>query len=478
MTQHNNFIAGEWAASGNYAPNLNPSNLGDVVGDYAQADAAQLEAAVAAAKAAFPAWSVGNVQARADALDKIGNEILARREELGTLLAREEGKTKPEAMGEVARAGNIFKFFAGECLRLTGELVPSVRSGIAVEITREPLGVIGLITPWNFPIAIPAWKIAPALAYGNCVVFKPADLVPGCAWALADIISRSGIPAGVFNLVMGRGSVVGDALVNQPGIAAISFTGSVGVGQRIAQACAANMKKVQLEMGGKNPQLVLDDADLATAVELSVQSAFYSTGQRCTASSRLIVTDKIYPAFIEAMQKRMASIQVGDACQSGIDIGPVVSQAQLEQDLSYVEIGKAEGATLLAGGERLARATDGFYMAPALFVDSTPAMRINREEIFGPVASVIRVKDYDEALAVCNDTPFGLSAGIATTSLKYATHFKRHAQAGMVMVNLPTAGVDYHVPFGGRKGSSYGSREQGKYAQEFFTTVKTSYVMG
>jgi aldehyde dehydrogenase (NAD+) len=308
------------------------------------------------------------------------------------------------------------------------------------------------------------------------VVFKPADLVPGCAWALADIIARSGIPPGVFNLVMGRGSVIGDALVTHPQIAAVSFTGSVGVGSRIAQACALNMKKVQLEMGGKNPQVVLDDADLKTAVELCVQSAFYSTGQRCTASSRLIVTERIYPDFIAAMRQRMAAIQVGDACQAGIDMGPVASADQLEQDLAYVRIGQDEGAHLLLGGERLKRATEGFYMAPALLVDSTPDMRINREEIFGPVASVIRVKDYDEALAVANDTPFGLSAGIATSSLKYATHFKRHAQAGMVMVNLPTAGVDYHVPFGGRKGSSYGPREQGRYAQEFFTVVKTSYV--
>ena len=477
-TPHNNLIAGEWVASNTYAPNINPSNLNDVIGEYAQADVAQLNDAVAAAQRAFPAWSTSGIQARSDALDKIGNEILARKEELGTLLAREEGKTKAEGMGEAARAGNIFKFFAGECLRLAGEILPSVRPGIGVEITREPMGVVGLITPWNFPMAIPAWKIAPALAYGNCVVLKPADLVPGCAWALAEIISRSGLPAGVFNLVMGRGSVIGDALVNHPGIAAVSFTGSVGVGQRIAQACALNMKKVQLEMGGKNPQVVLDDADLALAVELSVQSCFYSTGQRCTASSRLIVTDRIYPEFVAAMQRRMALIQVGDACQAGTDIGPVASQAQLEQNLSYIAIGKSEGAQLALGGERLSRATEGFYMAPALFVDSTPAMRINREEIFGPVASVIRVKDYEEALVVANDTPFGLSAGIATTSLKYATHFKRHSQAGMVMVNLPTAGVDYHVPFGGRKGSSYGSREQGKYAQEFFTTVKTAYVAG
>jgi acyl-CoA reductase-like NAD-dependent aldehyde dehydrogenase len=474
--KHDNLIAGQWLAGTSYTPNTNPSNLGDVIGDYTRASAAQLDEAVQAARAAFPGWSTSGIQARADALDKIGTEILARREELGILLAREEGKTKPEGIGEVTRAGNIFKFFAGECLRLTGEVVPSVRPGIGVEVTREPVGVIGIITPWNFPIAIPAWKIAPALAYGNCVVFKPADLVPGCAWAIAEIISRSGIPAGVFNLVMGRGSVIGDPLVNHPGIDAISFTGSQSVGGRIALQCAANLKKVQLEMGGKNPQVILDDADLAQAAELSVQSAFFSTGQRCTASSRLIVTDGIYPRFVEAMKIRMATLKVGDALQAGIDIGPVSSLSQLEQDLNYVDIGQAEGGVLVAGGKRLKLSADGFYMTPALLTDTTAAMRINREEVFGPVASIIRVKDYEEALFEANNTPFGLSAGIATSSLKYATHFKRHSQVGMVMVNLPTAGVDYHVPFGGRKGSSYGSREQGRYAQEFFTTVKTAYV--
>ncbi|MEF9965091.1 MAG: aldehyde dehydrogenase family protein [Comamonas sp.] len=481
MTTHNNLINGSWTPGKTTSPNTNPSDLSDVIGQYAQGDASDVDAAVAAATAAFPAWSVSGIQARHDALDKIGNEILARKEELGDLLAREEGKTRPEAIGEVARAGQIFKFFAGECLRLAGESLPSVRPGIGVEITREPIGVVGLITPWNFPIAIPAWKIAPALAFGNCVVIKPADLVPGSAWALADIIHRSGIPAGVFNLVMGRGRIIGDALVQHPDVAAISFTGSVGVGRGIAEACVKSGKKVQLEMGGKNPQVVLDDADLTQAVELSAQSCFYSTGQRCTASSRLIVTDKIYPAFVQALQARMAKIKVGDARAAGTDIGPVVSQAQLEQDLSYVEIAKAEGAVLATGGNRIACHTgsgkDGFFMQPALLVDSTPQMRINREEVFGPVASVIRVQDYEEALAVANDTPFGLSAGIATTSLKYATHFKRHAQAGMVMVNLPTAGVDYHVPFGGRKGSSYGPREQGRYAQEFYTTVKTAYTL-
>ncbi len=475
--QHDNLINGQWVAGDSYSPNVNPSNTADVLGHYTQANAAQMDDAVQAARAAFGAWSTAGIQARSDALDKIGNEILARREELGTLLAREEGKTKGEGIGEAARAGNIFKFFAGECLRLTGETVASVRPGIGVEVTREPLGVIGLITPWNFPIAIPAWKVAPALAYGNCVVFKPADLVPGCAWALADIISRSGIPAGVFNLVMGRGSVVGDVLVNHAGVDAISFTGSQAVGGRIAQQCAVNLKKVQLEMGGKNPQVVIDDADLAQAVELCVQSAFFSTGQRCTASSRLIVTEGIYPAFIAAMQIRMAALKVGDALQAGIDIGPVSSQSQLAQDIDYVAIAQKEGGKLLVGGEQLKRDTEGFFMAPALFTDTTADMRINREEVFGPVASIIRVRDYEAALQEANNTPFGLSAGIATTSLKYATHFKRYSQAGMVMVNLPTAGVDYHVPFGGRKGSSSGSREQGRYAQEFFTTVKTAYTL-
>jgi aldehyde dehydrogenase (NAD+) len=475
MGTRENFIDGAWVAGERAAPDVNPSNLADVVGEYAHAGTVHVDAAIAAAAAAFPAWSRGNVQARADALDKIGTEILARREELGMLLSREEGKTKPEGIGEAARAGYIFKFFAGECLRLAGELLPSVRPGIGVEITREPVGVVGIITPWNFPIAIPAWKVAPALAYGNCVVLKPADLVPGCAWALAEIISRSGIPKGVFNLVMGRGSVVGERLINDPRVAAVSFTGSQAVGKGVAQACAKRLAKVQLEMGGKNPQVVLDDADLDDAVNCAVQSAFFSTGQRCTAASRLIVTQGIHDRFVAALADKIKTLKVDDALKDGTDIGPVVDQKQLEQDLEYIDLGKREGAKLVVGGERLKRATDGFYLQPALFTETSPSMRINREEIFGPVASVIRVKDYDEALAVANDTPFGLSSGIATTSLKHAAHFKRNSAAGMVMVNLPTAGVDYHVPFGGRKGSSYGAREQGRYAAEFFTTVKTAY---
>jgi acyl-CoA reductase-like NAD-dependent aldehyde dehydrogenase len=476
MAVHQNYIAGAWAEAAEPAPNINPSNLSDVVGEYSRANETQVRAAIAAARAAFPAWSRGGVQARADLLDKIGNEILARKDELGVLLSREEGKTRPEGVGEAMRAGYLFKFFAGEVVRQAGEVLPSVRPGIKVEITREPVGVVGIITPWNFPIAIPAWKIAPALAYGNCVVFKPADLVPGCAWALAEIIARAGVPAGVFNLVMGRGSVVGEVLSNSNEVDAISFTGSAAVGRRVAQNCAARLAKVQLEMGGKNPQVVLDDADLDTAVNVSLQSAFFSTGQRCTAASRLIVTQGIHDRFVSALTSKMKTLKVDDALKDGTDIGPVVDKQQLEQDLRYIELGRKEGAKLAAGGERLKRGTEGFYLEPALFVDTTSQMTINRDEIFGPVASVIRVKDYDEALAVANDTPYGLSSGIATTSLKHAEHFKRNSAAGMVMVNLPTAGVDYHVPFGGRKGSSYGPREQGRYAVEFYTTVKTAYV--
>jgi aldehyde dehydrogenase (NAD+) len=446
------------------------------VGEYARANELQVRSAIAAARAAFPAWSRGSIQARADMLDRIGNEILARKDELGILLSREEGKTKPEGIGEATRAGYLFKFFAGEVVRLAGEVLPSVRPGIKVEITREPVGVVGIITPWNFPIAIPAWKIAPALAYGNCVVFKPADLVPGCAWALAEIIARAGIPAGVFNLVMGRGSVVGEILSNASEVDAISFTGSAAVGRRVAQNCAARLAKVQLEMGGKNPQVVLDDAELDTAVNVSIQSAFFSTGQRCTAASRLIATAGIHDKFVSALTAKLKTLKVDDALKDGTDIGPVVDPQQLKQDLHYIELGQKEGAKLATGGQRLKRSAEGYYLEPALFTDTTPQMAINRDEIFGPVACVIRVKDYEEALAVANDTPYGLSSGIATTSLKYAEHFKRNSAAGMVMVNLPTAGVDYHVPFGGRKGSSYGPREQGRYAVEFYTTVKTAYV--
>jgi len=475
MNRFHNLIDGEWVAGASEQPNVNPSDTADVIGLYAQADAAQAEAAIAAARAAFPSWSQSTPQQRFDLLDAVGNEILARKEDIGRLLSREEGKTLPEGIGETVRAAMIFKFFAGEALRCGGEIVPSVRAGVGVEVFRQPLGVVGLIAPWNFPIAIPAWKIAPALAYGNCVVFKPAELVPGCGWTLADILLRAGVPKGVFNLVMGPGSVVGDAMTRSPQVDAISFTGSVATGRRIVNACAARGAKVQAEMGGKNPLVVLDDAELGVAVNAAVQSAYFSTGQRCTASSRIIATAGIHDRFIEAVIGKLATLKVDHALKPGTDIGPVVDQRQLAGNLKYIDIARAEGGTLAFGGEPLERETQGFYQRPALLTETLPGMRINREEVFGPVASVIRAKDYDHALLLANDTEFGLSSGICTTSLKYATHFKQHAQAGMVMVNLPTAGVDYHVPFGGRKGSSYGPREQGSYAREFYTTVKTAY---
>lgn len=474
---HANLIAGAFVHGSDAIRNINPSDTTDVVGEYDRASAAQVDDAIAAARAAAPAWARTTPQVRADILDKVGTEILARRAELADLLAREEGKTLPEAAGEVGRAGQIFKFFAQETLRLQGERVASVRPGVEVEITREPMGVIGLITPWNFPIAIPAWKIAPALAYGNCVVMKPAELVPGSAWALADIIHRAGAPAGVFNLVMGRGSVVGEALVNDPRVDAISFTGSVPTGRSILEKAAKRAAKVQLEMGGKNPLVVLADADMDVAVRCALDGAYFATGQRCTASSRLIVEASVADRFIDGLAAALNKQVVDDARKQGTTIGPVVDQSQLDQDMRYIDIGKQEGARLVAGGERLNREKSGYYLSPALFADTRNDMRINREEIFGPVATVIAVKNYEEALATANDTSFGLCSGIVTTSLKHAAHFRRNVETGMVMVNLPTAGVDYHVPFGGRKGSSYGPREQGRYAAEFYTQVKTAYVL-
>jgi aldehyde dehydrogenase (NAD+) len=476
MKTHDNLIDGAWVAGSGIGENRNPANTDEVIGLYARGSRRQAADAVAAARRAFPGWMKTGPQARHDLLRRVADEVLARAQELGELLAREEGKTIAEAKGEVMRAGQIFGFFAGECLRQNGDLIDSVRPGIEVMIQREPVGVVGIITPWNFPIAIPAWKIAPALAHGNSVVFKPADLVPGSAWALADIIHRAGAPAGVFNLVMGSGSEVGAELVANEGVDAITFTGSVPTGRRIAVACAERGRKVQLEMGGKNPLVILDDANLDTAVECAINGAFFSTGQRCTASSRLIVEKGIHDRFLDALATRTAALKVGDPLLPETQIGPVVDESQLRQNEKYIEIGRQEGARLVCGGERLERNKPGYFMRPALFAETSNDMRINREEIFGPVATVIRAEDYDQALALANDTEFGLSAGICTTSLKHATHFRRNAEAGMVMVNLPTAGVDYHTPFGGRKGSSYGPREQGTYAREFFTTVKTTYV--
>ena len=467
------YIGGEWVGDSDVTTNTSPANRDDVIGTYARGDAARVDQAVSAALAAQPSWAAASPQLRHDVLERAGALIVERKDELGRLLAREEGKTIAEAIGETVRASQVFKFFAGEALRNTGDAVASVRPGIDVMIEREAVGVIGLITPWNFPIAIPAWKLAPALAYGNAVVMKPAELTPGCAWELAKILDEAGCPAGIFNLVMGPGSKVGARIVEHEDIAAVSFTGSVATGRQVAVDCAARGKKVQLEMGGKNPMVVVDDADLDVAVGACLNGAFFSTGQRCTASSRLIVTAGIHDAFLDKLTAAAADLVIGDPLDSKTQIGPVVDQSQLDQNLEYLALAATEGCDVRGGG--LGNG-NGYFMHPAIFAGASNQMRVSREEIFGPMASVIKVADYDEALAVANDTEFGLSSGICTTSLKLATDFRRNAKAGMVMVNLPTAGVDYHVPFGGRKGSSYGPREQGSYAREFYTTVKTSYI--
>jgi aldehyde dehydrogenase (NAD+) len=470
-----NCVDGASISGESWTSNVNPSDLNDVIGEFARASSADAESALAAARAALPGWAFASPQARADVLDRAGDEVIGRADELGDLLAREEGKTLPEARGEVVRAGQILKFHGGQALRNTGEVVDSIRPGLDVMVTREPLGVVTVITPWNFPIAIPAWKIAPALAYGNTVVFKPAELVPGCAWELVDILHRAGLPRGVLNLVMGSGRELGPVLTGSPDVDGVSFTGSVSTGDQILAASTPQRTRVQLEMGGKNPLVIVDDADLTTAVDVALQGAYGSTGQRCTASSRLIVTRGIHDRFVSALTEAMRVWTVGDARAAGTQMGPVVDASQLEQDERYLAVARSEGGDVI-GGNRVQGSAEGHYLAPALVVGTNNSMTVNREEVFGPIASVIEVDDYDEALAVANDTEFGLSSGIVTSSLAAASHFRRHSNAGMVMVNVPTAGVDYHVPFGGRRASSYGPREQGTYAREFFTVVKTAYV--
>jgi alpha-ketoglutaric semialdehyde dehydrogenase len=469
------FIGGERVSGATLRDSENPSDTRDIVARYPQAAGGEVDAAVAAAHKAFPAWAAASPEVRSDYLDKIGDLILQRREQIGRLLSREEGKTAAEGIGEVTRAGRIFKYFAGEALRLHGQYLASTRAGVDVMTSREPLGVFGLITPWNFPIAIPAWKSAPALAFGNTVVIKPASPTPATASALAEIVFEAGVPAGVFNMVFGDAET-GNAIVRHPLIEGISFTGSQRTGAKVGAAAMERQARVQLEMGGKNPLIVLDDADLERALMCALDGAFFATGQRCTASSRLIVTAGIHDRFVAGLAAKAAALRVGDALDPSSQMGPIVNETQMNNTLSYLEIAKGEGGNIVTGGERLALDKPGWYVRPAVISETTQAMRVNAEEIFGPVASVIRVKDYEEALGVANSGEFGLSAGIVTSSLKHARHFQRAVRAGMVMVNLPTAGVDYHVPFGGSRKSSYGAREQGFAAVEFYTQTKTTYL--
>jgi aldehyde dehydrogenase (NAD+) len=470
------YIDGRWDSGVSQLENRNPSDVSDLIGLYAQAGADQLDAALHAAKRAQVAWWAAGIQKRHDVLMAIGTELMARAAEIGRIIAREEGKPLAEGKGEVYRAGQFFTYFAGECLRNQGDLAESVRPGVEIDVRREPVGVVAIISPWNFPVATPAWKIAPALAFGNAVVWKPANLTPASAVALTEIIAKQDIPAGLFNLVPGPGRDVGQRLVESRDVAAISFTGSVPVGRGIAAAAIQNMTKVQMEMGSKNPMVIMDDADLDLAVANACGAAFGGTGQKCTAASRLIVHASIHDAFVEKLVTVAEALKVGHALEDGTQLGPVVSEDQLKQNLGYIDIGKSEGAELLTGGERLECGTEGYYMAPAIFARTTNDMRINREEMFAPITCVMKADSYDEALAIANDSAFGLTAGIMTRSLARASHFRANTRAGCVMVNLPTAGTDYHVPFGGRGASSYGPREQGTYAAEFYTSVKTAYV--
>ncbi len=473
---HKNYIAGEWVAGETAIENRNPSDVTDIIGSYAQASTAQLDTAFDAARAAQKIWSRTGLEARQTILMQIGNALMARADELGELLSREEGKPRAEGRGEVYRAGQFFTYYAAEVLRQIGDNADSVRPDIEIDVRRDPVGVVAVVSPWNFPTATAVWKIAPALAFGNAIIWKPANLVPASAVALAEIIASTDLPAGLFNLVMGAGSSIGDALVTSAAIDAITYTGSVETGRRIAAGAIANMTRMQMEMGSKNALAVMDDADIDLAVACAVNGAYGGTGQKCTASSRIIVHDAVHDQFVDKMLAATKALQVGHALEEGTQIGPVVSDTQLAENLDYVALAKSEGGEILCGGERLSLAHDGFYMAPCLVAGTQNDWRVNREEMFAPIACIMRAGSYDEALNIVNDTPFGLTAGIITKSLARASHFRRNADTGCVMVNLPTAGTDYHVPFGGRGDSSYGPREQGQYAVDFFTSVKTAYI--
>lgn len=473
---YKNYINGEWINGDGEITNINPSDTNDIIGTYSCATLAQLDDAVAVARPGQQEWRQRGLEARQAILDQVGRELMARADELGELLSREEGKPRAEGRGEVYRAGQFFCYFAAEALRELGLTADSVRAGIEIDVRREPMGVVGVISPWNFPLATACWKIAPALAFGNAVIWKPASLTPASACALAEIFSRLDLPDGVFQLLIGGGQTLGNAIAAHPGIAAITFTGSYETGIAIAQAAAANLGKVQLELGSKNALLVMDDADISAAVAAAVAGGYSGSGQKCTASSRLLVHEAIYDELLAQLTKAVGQLKVGHALAADTTMGPVVSAAQLQSNLDWMERIRAGEAEVVCGGEALTLEHDGYYMSPALVVNSTNDMDFNRAEMFAPIVALQKIACYDEGLAITNDTDYGLVAGIFTRSLARATHFRRHAQSGCVTVNLPTAGTDYHVPFGGRKHSSCGAREQGTVAVEFYTQMKTAYI--
>jgi len=475
-----NLIGGEWvgARAGATFETRNPADTSETVATYQKSDADDTRAAIAAAKAAQPAWAAVPAPKRGEILYRAANILESRADQVAREMTREEGKTLPEARGEVGRAINILRYIGGEGARLGGDNVPSERDRVLIQTRRRPLGVVGLITPWNFPIAIPTWKTAPALITGNAVVLKPSDLAPLCAVRMVEALHEAGVTKGALNLVTGPGSKVGNEIVTNPDVKAISFTGSEGTGSAIAVEAAKRRARVQLEMGGKNPTIVLADADIADAVNVVVNAAFFSTGQRCTATSRVIVEEPIVARFTEALVARTKALKVGNGLEAGIDIGPSIDEKQLGVVMDYVGVGTSEGAKLLVGGERLKEGAHarGYFSSPAVMTEVAPTMRVAQEEIFGPVLAVLPASSLDHAIEISNGIRFGLSAGICTSSLSSAYEFISRIEAGLVMVNLPSAGVEYHVPFGGSKASSLGMREQGGVAVDFYSEWQTAYL--
>jgi aldehyde dehydrogenase (NAD+) len=475
---HGNLIGGRWVEGPHLVENRNPADTRDLVGTFVRGTPADVGEAVRCAQAAFPAWASLPAPARGEVLFKAAELLDSRCERLATEMTREEGKTLPEARGEVRRSINILRYFGGEGARLPGLLTPSERDRVFAYAIRRPLGVVGLITPWNFPSAIPAWKLAPALVAGNTVVLKPATAAPLSSWRIVEALVEAGAPGGVVNFVAGPGAALAEALVDGPGMRAISFTGSCETGSLLYERAVRRRLRVQLEMGGKNPTVVLADADLDRAVTDTVNGAFASTGQKCTATSRVIVERAVHDAFLERLVERTRALKVGDGMTPGTDVGPAVDQHQLDTVLRYVEIAQREGAALLCGGHRLSGPAfdHGYYVEPAVFGGVREGMTIAREEVFGPVLAVMAADDFDDAVRIANSVAFGLSASVQTRDISRAFDFINRIEAGLVTVNLPSAGVEYQLPFGGTKESSVGHKEQGPHALDFYTDWKTVYL--
>ncbi|MCX6605770.1 MAG: aldehyde dehydrogenase family protein [Acidobacteria bacterium] len=472
-----NYINGEWVDGATFE-NRNPANTDEVVGLFVKGTSADVDRAADAAQAAFAKWSAMPGPARGAFLFKVADILEKKFDQLGEEMCREEGKTLPEAKGEVRRAINIFRYFGSEGSRLPGHLVPSERDRVHMFAIRKPIGVIGLITPWNFPIAIPAWKMAPALVCGNTIIVKPASVSPMSAWRIVEACHEAGIPAGVVNFIAGSGATIGGALVNAKPVKAISFTGSVEVGNWVHTEGSKRHLRLQLEMGGKNPTIVLADCDFNSAVENVVNASFFSTGQKCTATSRAIVEAPIYDRFVAALVERTKKLKVGNGMEAGIDIGPAVDEGQLETDLKYIAIGRKENGEPLCGGNRLTGGAydKGYFVEPTIFADVKEGDTLATEEVFGPVLVVMKATDAADALRMANATEFGLSASIQTTNISRVFEFVYGCEAGLLTVNLPSAGVEYQLPFGGTKDSSFGPKEQGPAAMDFYSDYKTIYL--